>query len=92
MKITAFYIVYYAFLTAFFIVMLLAFFQTVDDKMPTWRSEAGGLIGKNPAMGFRPGPPDSNIESTLIWFREATQIIQQTSAADNSSVFTIAED
>ena len=78
MKITAFYIVYYAFLTAFFIVMLLAFFQTVDDKLPTWRSEAGGLIGKNPAMGFRPGPPDSNIESTLIWFREDTQISQQT--------------
>ena len=49
--------------------MLLAFFQTLDDKQPTWTMESKGLIGSNPAMGFRPGPPDSNIESTLIWFR-----------------------
>ena len=27
------------------------------------------VLGSNPAMGFRPGPPDSQIESTLIWFR-----------------------
>jgi len=72
LKITVFYIVYYSFLTAFFIVMLLAFFQTLSDKEPTWKMESGGLIGSNPAMGFRPGPPDSNIESTLIWFRHGT--------------------
>jgi len=69
LKITVFYIIYYSFLTAFFMVMLLAFFKTLDDKQPTWVSETGGLIGKNPAVGFRPGPPDSQIESTLIWFR-----------------------
>ena len=68
-QITLFYIVYYSFLTAFFALMLLAFFQTLDDKQPTWTMESKGLIGSNPAMGFRPGPPDSNIESTLIWFR-----------------------
>ena len=68
-KITLFYIIYYTFLSAFFIVMLMAFFQTLDDKQPTWNSESGGLIGSNPAMGFRPGPPDNQIESTLIWFR-----------------------
>lgn len=68
-KITLFYIVYYSFLTAFFALMLLAFFQTLDEKQPTWTMESKGLIGSNPAMGFRPGPPDSNIESTLIWFR-----------------------
>ena len=54
--------------------MLLAFFQTLDEKQPTWTMESKGLIGSNPAMGFRPGPPDSNIESTLIWFRWARQI------------------
>jgi len=68
-KISLFYIVYYSFLTAFFALMLLAFFQTLDDKQPTWTMESKGLIGSNPAMGFRPGPPDSNIESTLIWYR-----------------------
>ena len=68
-KISLFYIVYYSFLTAFFALMLLAFFQTLDDKQPTWTMESKGLIGNNPAMGFRPGPPDSNIESTLIWYR-----------------------
>ena len=68
-KITLFYIIYYSFLSAFFIVMLLAFFRTLDDTQPTWKMESGGLIGSNPAMGFRPGPPDNQIESTLIWFR-----------------------
>lgn len=67
-QITLFYIVYYSFLTGFFALMLLAFFQTLDDKRPTWIMD-DGLIGNNPAMGFRPGPPDSNIESTMIWFR-----------------------
>ena len=56
--------------------MLLAFFQTLDDKQPTWTMESKGLIGSNPAMGFRPGPPDSNIESTLIWFRWETDLWQ----------------
>merc|ERR1711988_968325 len=71
-KITLFYIVYYSFLTAFFIVMLLVFFKTLSDEKPTWTMEEGGLIGSNPAMGFRPTPPDSQIESTLIWFRHGT--------------------
>jgi len=71
-KITLFYIIYYSFLSAFFIVMLLAFFRTLDDTQPTWKMESGGLIGSNPAMGFRPGPPDNQIESTLIWFRHGS--------------------
>jgi len=68
LQITVFYIVYYLFLTAFFMGMLLAFFQTLDEKEPTWKGE-DGLIGSNPGLGFRPGPPYSNVESTLIWFR-----------------------
>ena len=68
-KITLFYIVYYTFLTAFFIAMLLVFFTTLKDDRPTWTMEDGGLIGSNPAMGFRPTPSEDNVESTLIWFR-----------------------
>jgi len=71
-KITLFYIIYYTFLTAFFIVMLQVFFKTLRDDRPTWTMEDGGLIGSNPAMGFRPTPPDSEIESTLIWFRHGS--------------------
>ena len=67
-QISLFYIVYYSFLAGFFALMLLAFFQTLDEKQPTWTMD-DGLIGSNPALGFRPGPPESNIESTMIWFR-----------------------
>ena len=45
-KITLFYIVYYTFLTAFFVVMLLVFFKTLSEERPTWTMEEGGLIGR----------------------------------------------
>jgi sodium/potassium-transporting ATPase subunit beta len=67
-KIGLFYIVYYAFLAGFFTLMLLIFFETLDMKQPKWQG-ANGIIGANPGMGFRPTPPDSNLDSTLIWFR-----------------------
>ena len=44
-KITLFYIIYYTFLTAFFIVMLQVFFKTLREDRPTWTMEDGGLIG-----------------------------------------------
>ena len=31
------------------------------------------ISGSNPAMGFRPTPPETEIESTLIWFRHVGQ-------------------
>ena len=68
-KIIVFYIVYYTCLTGFFMAMLLAFFKTLDDREPTWTYEKGGLIGKNPGLGFRPKPDDKHVESTLIWYR-----------------------
>ena len=165
-KITLFYIIYYTFLTGFFIVMLQVFFKTLREDRPTWTMEDGGLIGlvwgqlsrshipalrftlrhcsaavlqyaikppyrlffiwhydnvtyrepimrvlmqiselilwsrglnswcdvcslltrlnivwylvlsgSNPAMGFRPRPPDSEIESTIIWFRCAVVVV-----------------
>ena len=66
-----FYIFYYTFLVGFFSVMLIAFFQTIDDREPTWQTDKS-RIGTNPGMGFRPRPEDKNIESTLIWFRAGT--------------------
>merc|ERR1712241_903237 len=69
MKITVFYIIYYSFLTVFFMLMLFALFATLDDTKPSWDTESNGIIGKNPGLGFRPMPPDESIESTLVWFR-----------------------
>ena len=46
-RITLFYIIYYTFLTAFFIVMLQVFFKTLREDRPTWTMEDGGLIGLN---------------------------------------------
>jgi len=76
-KITVFYVVYYAFLTAFFIAMLLVFYQTLndpkdDEASPTWLN-SNGVIGGNPGVGYRPKPPDANIESTLITFKHAAE-------------------
>jgi len=69
LKITVFYIIYYSFLTGFFMLMLLAFFATLYDDKPTWVGDSKGIIGTNPGVGFRPMPPDERIESTLMWFR-----------------------
>lgn len=68
LKIGVFYLVYYACLAGFFMLMLLAFFQTLHDDKPAWDS-SNGIIGDNPGVGFRPMPPNKQIESTLIWFR-----------------------
>ena len=46
-KIGLFYVVYYTFLTGFFIGMLVIFYQTLDDKQPKWLN-SNGIIGSNP--------------------------------------------
>ena len=46
-KIGLFYIVYYTFLTGFFIAMLVIFYQTLDEKVPKWQN-SNGIIGANP--------------------------------------------
>lgn len=46
-KIGLFYVVYYAFLTGFFIAMLVIFYQTLDDTVPKWQN-SNGIIGSNP--------------------------------------------
>jgi sodium/potassium-transporting ATPase subunit beta len=68
-KIGLFYLVYYTFLTGYFVAMMLIFYQTLDDHHPKWMGKHGGIIGENPGMGFRPHPAKGNIDSTLIHFR-----------------------
>lgn len=66
-KILLFYVVFYAVLAGFFAAMLAVFWQTLDENKPKWQLD-NGLIGSNPGLGFRPMPPESNVESTLVWF------------------------
>ncbi|GAB0095243.1 Sodium/potassium-transporting ATPase subunit beta-2 [Sergentomyia squamirostris] len=70
-KILFFYIVFYVALCGFFAAMLAVFYQTLDDNMPKWQLE-NGLIGTNPGLGFRPMPPESNVESTLVWYKASS--------------------
>lgn len=52
----------------FFSALLALFFQTLDFKAPKWQLTSS-LIGSNPGLGFRPMPPESHVESTLIWYK-----------------------
>ncbi|XP_058808799.1 sodium/potassium-transporting ATPase subunit beta-2-like [Phymastichus coffea] len=67
-KILIFYLIFYIVLAAFFGGMLAVFYQTLDNRQPKWQLDAS-LIGSNPGLGFRPMPPESNVESTLIWYK-----------------------
>ncbi|KAK0160097.1 hypothetical protein PV328_007539 [Microctonus aethiopoides] len=71
-KILLFYVIFYGVLCGFFGAMLTVFYQTLDHKAPKWQMEAS-LIGNNPGLGFRPMPPDSNVESTLIWYKASNK-------------------
>ena len=66
MKITVFYIIYYSFLTLFFMLMLFAFFATLNDTQPSWDTTSNGIIGSNPGVGFRPMPPDDRSVFTYL--------------------------
>jgi len=60
----AFYLVFYSGLAAFFAVMIVIFFATVDDNHPTYYG-MDSLLKSNPGLGFQPMP---NYENTLIRF------------------------
>jgi len=68
-KILVFYIIFYLCLAAFWALMLLIFYQTIDQRVPKWQL-GESRIGSNPGLGFRPRPRDENVESTLIWFKQ----------------------
>jgi len=73
LKIGIFYLIYYAFLAGFFMLMLLAFFAIrIDNDEPAYDTRSG-IIGGNPGVGFRPMPDNKDIKSTLIWFRHGEE-------------------
>lgn len=65
--ITVFYIIYYAFLAAFWSLMMYIFFLTIDENKPKWEGD-NGLIGTSPGLGLRPSQPDSRLDSSMIIF------------------------
>ncbi|XP_063974103.1 sodium/potassium-transporting ATPase subunit beta-2-like [Diachasmimorpha longicaudata] len=67
-KIGIFYLIFYGVLAALVAICFFIFFQTLDPRVPKWQLERS-LIGTNPGLGFRPMPPEDNVESTLIWFK-----------------------
>nr|XP_023014837.1 sodium/potassium-transporting ATPase subunit beta-2-like [Leptinotarsa decemlineata] len=69
-KIILFYILFYIVLIGFFAALMAVFYQTLDPTKPKWELEKS-LIGNNPGLGFRPMPPESNVESTLIWYKSS---------------------
>lgn len=64
--------IFYAVLSGFFGAMLAVFYQTLDPNAPKWQLD-NSLIGSNPGLGFRPMPPESNVESTLIWYKASDE-------------------
>jgi len=71
--ITVFYIVYYAFLAAFWALCLFVFFSIgIEEKSPYWTTKAS-LIGESPAMGVRPGQAWELIDSSMIIFNTASR-------------------
>ncbi|XP_060650806.1 sodium/potassium-transporting ATPase subunit beta-2 [Drosophila nasuta] len=71
-KILLFYIIFYAALTGFFAAIFAVFYQTLEADKPKWMLD-NGLIGSNPGLGFRPMPPEANVESTLVWYESSKQ-------------------
>lgn len=67
-KIGVFYTIFYGVLAALVAICMWVFFQTLDPRVPKWTLDKS-LIGTNPGLGFRPLPPEDNVESTLIWYK-----------------------
>ncbi len=67
--ISAFYLVYYTCLAAFWALMLYVFLLTIDGDKPKWIGDTG-LIGTSPGLGMRPAQPDSSIDSSMIIFNK----------------------
>lgn len=51
-KILLFYTLFYLALAGFFTIMLVVFYQTLDDRMPKWQLTSS-LIGDNPGMWYK---------------------------------------
>lgn len=66
-KITAFYLVYYACLSAFWLACLNIFFLTLPDNGPKWTLEKS-IVSNNPGVGVRPYNNDLRIDSSMFVF------------------------
>ncbi|KAI5742566.1 sodium/potassium-transporting ATPase subunit beta-2-like isoform X2 [Diaphorina citri] len=67
-RIGVFYLVFYSVLAAMSGVLMWAFLQTLDPRTPRWLLDES-LIGTNPGIGFRPIPVESDVGSSLIWYK-----------------------
>jgi sodium/potassium-transporting ATPase subunit beta len=65
-----FYAIFYTILALFSAGLFSLFYLTIEDHKPKWTLQES-LIKDNPGLGFRPMPPPSNVDSTLIWFRKS---------------------
>lgn len=72
LQITAFYIVYYSLLAAFWLVCLQIFFLTLPEGKPRWTLD-GSLIGSNPGVGVRPSNRDARIDSSIFLLETAAK-------------------
>jgi sodium/potassium-transporting ATPase subunit beta len=62
-------LIFYAALAAFFIIYFLIFQTTLIDGRPKYELKES-IIGTNPGLGFRPMPPESNVDTTLVWYEK----------------------
>lgn len=65
-QLTVFYIILYLILAALWTLLLLGFYQTLDEHRPKY-TLGESLIGTNPGLDFRPRPTTENADSTIIW-------------------------
>lgn len=72
LQITAFYLVYYSLLAAFWLVCLQIFFLTLPEGKPRWTLD-GSLIGSNPGVGIRPTNRDARIDSSIFLLETASK-------------------
>merc|ERR1719431_2239194 len=70
LKITGFYIVYYSFLTAFWLGCMNIFFMTLPEGHPKWMLDES-IIGTNPGVGIRPPSTDKRIDSAMFQLKAA---------------------
>lgn len=68
-KILLFYVIFYIALATFFMTCWWIFATTLPEGRPKYELKES-IIGENPGLGFRPMPPESNVESTLIWYEK----------------------
>ncbi|CAL4074539.1 unnamed protein product, partial [Meganyctiphanes norvegica] len=73
LKITIFYLIFYAFLAGFFCCMMAGFYTTLDLHTPKYTPGDQQSLLRNPSLAFRPQPRPWDVESTLIWYNSGNE-------------------